>query len=172
MLGELSPTEVDRVLHDGVIGRIGCISQGRPYVVPVCYAYDSGYVYGHSGTGRKLRALHDGAMVCFEVEEVTNLSDWRSVIAWGTAEVLTGAGAEHGLQLLVERVIPLLTPGSVGAHPTPAGMHSHSSASVYRIWLQDSTGRFEAPEPHSDGPAGGRIQEHDAGAARAPIKAT
>jgi nitroimidazol reductase NimA-like FMN-containing flavoprotein (pyridoxamine 5'-phosphate oxidase superfamily) len=145
MLGELTPTEVEEVLRAGVIGRIGCISSGRPYVVPVCYAYDEGSVYGHSVEGMKLRALRDTPQVCFEVEDVKNLSNWRSVIAWGTAEELSGPAADDGMRLLVERVMPLLASNSASAHPSPSG--AHLAASVFRIRLHDSTGRFESTTP-------------------------
>jgi nitroimidazol reductase NimA-like FMN-containing flavoprotein (pyridoxamine 5'-phosphate oxidase superfamily) len=64
MLGELSSAEVEEVLRAGVIGRMGCVSSGRPLVVPVCYAYDGGYVYGHSAEGRKLRALREKQVLC------------------------------------------------------------------------------------------------------------
>lgn len=145
MLGELTATEVEDVLRHGVIGRIGCISAGRPYVVPVCYAYDDGNLYGHSVEGMKLQALRDNPQVCFEVEEITDLSNWRSVIGWGTAEELHGAAADDGMRLLVEHVMPLLAPGSASAHPSPGG--AHLVASVYRIQLHDSTGRFESTTP-------------------------
>ncbi|CAN5790551.1 hypothetical protein BH09ACT7_BH09ACT7_38860 [soil metagenome] len=142
MLGELTPAETEDVLRNGVIGRVGCISDGRPYVVPVCYAYEAGYIYGHSVDGKKLRALRANPQVCFEVEEVDDLSNWRSVIAWGVAEELTGAAAEDGMQLLLERVLPKLPAGSTSAHPSPQGQHR--LASVYRVHLHDRTGRFES----------------------------
>jgi nitroimidazol reductase NimA-like FMN-containing flavoprotein (pyridoxamine 5'-phosphate oxidase superfamily) len=78
----------------------------------------------------------------FEVEDVQNLSNWRSVIAWGTAEILSGGAAERGMELLADRVLPLLASGSTGAHPAPTG--THGSAHVYRIQLSDKTGRFES----------------------------
>ena len=115
MLGELTPTEVEDVLVNGVIGRIGCLSSGRPYVVPVCYAYADGSVYGHSVEGQKLSALRDNPLVCFEVEDVRDLSNWRSVIAWGRPEELSGAEAAEGMRLLVERPRPTRAPmGRIG----------------------------------------------------------
>lgn len=83
MLGTLDADDVEAELRTGVVGRSGCLSDGRPYVVPVCYAYRDGCVYGHSMPGAKLTALHRGATVCFEVENITDLSNWRSVIGWG-----------------------------------------------------------------------------------------
>ncbi len=142
MLGVLDPTEVEDVLTNGAIARLGCIHEGRPYVVPVCYAYDDNYVYGHSMAGTKLAALRRTPEVCFEVEDVADLSNWRSVIAWGAAEMLSGPDAERGMQILVDRIVPLLAPESVAAHP-PHGGAQELLATVYRIRLVEKTGRFE-----------------------------
>jgi len=40
MLGVLSDEQIDQVLRSEVVGRIGCHDAGRPYVVPITYAYD------------------------------------------------------------------------------------------------------------------------------------
>lgn len=141
-LGVLSAADVEDVLTNGVVGRIGCIDDGRPYVVPVCYAYDAEFVYGHSMPGAKLRALQSNSQVCFEVEDVVDLSHWRSVISWGAVEILSGTAADAGLRLLVERVMPLLQPGSASARPHHSGTGAGAPA-VYRIALGEKTGRFE-----------------------------
>lgn len=54
MLGELNPTMIERLLHDNIVGRIGCHSFGRTYVVPITYAYDGNAIYAHSAEGTKL----------------------------------------------------------------------------------------------------------------------
>ncbi|MGV0581935.1 hypothetical protein ABQE57_24815 [Mycolicibacterium elephantis] len=36
MLGTLAPDEIEELLSTEAVGRIGCIHEGRPYVVPVC----------------------------------------------------------------------------------------------------------------------------------------
>jgi nitroimidazol reductase NimA-like FMN-containing flavoprotein (pyridoxamine 5'-phosphate oxidase superfamily) len=83
MLGELNERQIEHVLRSEVIGRIGCIAEGRPYVVPITYVYDGTCVYGHSVDGVKMRAMRSEPSVCFEVEHVDNLANWQSVIAWG-----------------------------------------------------------------------------------------
>lgn len=142
MLGNLDSAEVETELRNGVIGRIGCLSNGRPYVVPVCYAYHDGYVYGHTMAGAKLAALQHEGTVCFEVENVTDLSNWRSVIGWGAAEFLDGAAARHGLEILLERLAPLLGPEFAATH---AVRHAEEDVpgNVYRIHLTEKSGRFE-----------------------------
>lgn len=142
MLGDLGPQDVEDVLQRGVVGRIGCISAGRAYVVPVCYVYDEGCVFGHSMPGMKMTALQENSQVCFEVEDVVDLAHWRSVIAWGSVEFLHDADAARGFKILVERLAPLFggSPGS--ARPKPTG-EQPPSAGVYRIRLTEKTGRFE-----------------------------
>jgi nitroimidazol reductase NimA-like FMN-containing flavoprotein (pyridoxamine 5'-phosphate oxidase superfamily) len=42
VIGSLTESEIDAVLRSQVLGRLGCNADGRPYVVPVAYAYDAG----------------------------------------------------------------------------------------------------------------------------------
>ena len=49
MLGELTEKEIEEVLTTNVVGRIGCSSGQRIYVVPVTYVYDGESVIGHTG---------------------------------------------------------------------------------------------------------------------------
>ena len=137
MLGELNPGQIEDVLHGEVIARIGCLHGGRVYVVPVTYAYDGTYLWGHSMDGAKLTAMRAHPEVCVEVEQVDDLSNWRSVIAWGTFEECTGADWHAGMALLVTRVMPLLT-FPPHQHPGPP-----KTGIVYRIRLTSKTGRFE-----------------------------
>ena len=143
VLGELNDVQIEDVLATSVIGRIGCISDGRPYVVPVAYAYEGGCVYGHSIAGKKLAAMRENPDVCFEVEHVENLQGWLSVFAAGVFEELDEADQRAGMQLLIDRIMPLLTAGVEnyrhgGAHPADLG------AVVFRIRLREKTARFEA----------------------------
>ncbi len=152
MLGELDDDQVEAVLRAEVVGRIGCHDAGRPYVVPITYAYDGDAVYGHSVEGQKLHMMRANPFVCFEVEQVDDLANWRSVIAFGEFQQLAGDDAQHALELLVNRLAPLVT--SATAHPDVAetsaiGSEGHGrertpeSAVLYRIILQEKTGRYE-----------------------------
>ncbi len=144
MLGELNQRQTEHVLRSEVIGRIGCVAEGRVYVVPITYAYDGTCVYGHSVDGVKLRAMRVDPDVCFEVEHVDNLANWQSVIAWGTFEELEGEESEAGMRLLVDRLMPLLTSSTSGPpHGENGGASAAGHATVYRIRLGERTGRFE-----------------------------
>lgn len=140
MLGELSAAAVEDLLREEVIARLGCLSGGRVYVVPVTYVYDGTYVWGHGMDGEKLRAMRAHPQVCVEVEHVDDLSNWRSVIAWGTFEECHGDDWDAGMTLLAERIMPLLTFPPHQARPDPP---ARGHGSVYRIRLHTRTGRFE-----------------------------
>ena len=66
-----------------MLGRVACLVDGRPYIVPVTYVYDGelGCVYVHSGEGAKVQAMRANPNVCFEVEQVHDMANWRTVIA-------------------------------------------------------------------------------------------
>ena len=143
MPGELTPDEIDVVLRQETIGRIGCYAVGRPYVVPVTYAYDGAAVYAHSREGLKLRAMRSNPRVCFEVDHMESLTEWKSVIAMGTFSELEQRESELAMELLRRRLAPLVP----SATSVPDG-HLHPSGmpwSVFRILLGERTGRFERP---------------------------
>ena len=80
MLGALYKPQIDHVLHSQVVGRIGCYADGKLYVVPITYAYDGKYIYAHSKDGMKIKMMRKNPHVCFEVDVMENMANWRSVI--------------------------------------------------------------------------------------------
>lgn len=150
MLGELTREQIEHVLHSEVVGRIGCHAEGRTYVVPVNYAYDGEFLYGHAAEGMKLRLMRANPEVCFQVDHRTSLSDWQSVIAWGTFEELQGGDATRVMDLLLDRLLPLLaSEGTLTtrdeARETLAAGTPVERLAIYRIRLRERTGRFEKP---------------------------
>lgn len=148
MLGQLDACQIDEFLKSEIVGRLGCYANGRVYVVPITYAYEDGAIIGHSSDGLKLRMMRENPNVCFEVDRMTDLANWRSVIAWGRYEELSGAMADHALAHLLGRLLPL-TATSETSHPPKDLTHQHRAqaeglqAVIYRIRLTEKTGRFE-----------------------------
>ena len=148
MLGILTAAQIEEVLHSEKVARIGCHAGGRTYVVPFCYAYDGGSAYGHTAEGMKTRMMREEPRVCLEVERIEDLANWRSVIAWGRYEELTGPEAERGFLLLLDRFLPLLAGETVvPPHGDPAAAHRRDAGGrptvVFRIRLGEKSGRFE-----------------------------
>lgn len=140
MLGELSPASIEEVLRENAIGRIGAHALGRTYVIPITYVYEDGAVYAHGRPGMKFHMMRENPRVCFEVDVIDDLANWKSVIAWGIFEELHGERAESALQLLVNGVESKL------AGPPGASVHPRSGLEpsiVYRVVLEEKTGRFE-----------------------------
>jgi nitroimidazol reductase NimA-like FMN-containing flavoprotein (pyridoxamine 5'-phosphate oxidase superfamily) len=144
VLGELTSEEIDGLLRSEAIGRIGCYAFGRPYIVPITYAYDGVAVYGHSREGLKLRVMRSNPTVCFEVDRMKSLSDWQSVIALGTFSELEAGEAEIAMELLRRRLAPLVA--SATSLPDSRLHPSGLPWSVFRILLGERSGRFERPD--------------------------
>ncbi len=108
MLGKLSSVEIDAVLKNNFLGRIGCHDDGKTYVVPINYVYDGKDIIAHSISGMKIQMMRRNPQVCFEVDELTNFTNWKSVIVWGEYQEITGAIERyHAIKYFVEKVLPL-----------------------------------------------------------------
>lgn len=136
-IAELSPAEVEELLRAQVVGRIGCHADGSTYVVPVIYAYDDGAVYVASLEGRKVRMMRQNPSVCFEVDEYERPGSWRSVIAQGAFEELSGASAEHALTVLADRFRGL----GGEARRLERPRRPDGSTVCFRIRIAEATGR-------------------------------
>ncbi len=146
MFGELTNTQIEELLHKQILGRIGCHADGVTYIVPISYAYDGRFIYGHTFEGMKMRMMRRNPKVCFEVDDTSNMANWQSVIAWGVMEELTeGSAREDAIRKLEKRAMPVQA--SETAHissqwPFPAEM-GEVPGIIFRIALEQKTGRFE-----------------------------
>jgi nitroimidazol reductase NimA-like FMN-containing flavoprotein (pyridoxamine 5'-phosphate oxidase superfamily) len=148
MLGELSKEQIENLLKDLPIGRIGCHADGITYVVPVNYAYDGTNLYIHSTKGMKIDMMRKNPDICFQVDAITSLQNWDSVICWGKFEEITDMfEREFAMQRIVNKVMPLMRGES--AQPSHGFTESASNVGdsveliLYKIVLSSMTGRFE-----------------------------
>jgi len=147
MLGDLKNSQIEHVLYSQVIGRIGCHADGVTYVVPITYAYDGTYIYGHTKEGMKISIMRKNPNICFEVDIIDTMSNWRSVIAWGEFEELkTAEEREVAMDKLLDRILPIMTGETTVQHAMRDSHEKHIDAMqgvVYRIKLTKKTGRYE-----------------------------
>ena len=107
---EIAPAEMHALLMRASFGHLGCALEGRPYVVPMNYAYDGKELYFFTTEGMKTSFISVNPQVCLQVEEIIDSSHWRSVMIIGRAERLTKSeDMERAMQQIVERN-PSLTP--------------------------------------------------------------
>lgn len=106
----LSDAEARALIAGGKMGRLGCVANGEPYVVPINYVFEDGSIYSHSLPGRKIEALRAHPRACLQVDEIGNDFHWRSAIAFGNFEEIDRPKDRRDIlsKLLVR--FPLLTP--------------------------------------------------------------
>lgn len=150
MIGKLNTNEIENLLKEQVVGRIGCYADDRAYVVPVSYAYDGNYIYVHSFEGKKMEMMRKNPMICFQVDETHNMANWQSVIAWGEFEELSDVTKrEKALKILIDRHLPLISSETThlgGTWPFSPEDLNNIKGIVFRILLKEKTGRFERSE--------------------------
>ena len=135
----LSEAEARNLIAGGKIGRLGCVANGEPYVVPINYVFEDESIYSHSLPGRKIEALRTHPRACLQVDEIENDFEWRSVIAYGNfEEIRVPSDRKSILGKLLAR-FPLLTPvESVMAQDAGA-----PDSVVFRIRIDRITGVAE-----------------------------
>ena len=110
MLKQLSDGEIRYLLASKRVGRLGCIFDDGPYVVPVSYLFRDNQIYVHSRLGRKIKALRANPRACLQVDEILDEYQWRSAIAYGEYHELTDSEPRsRALAELLKR-FPHLTP--------------------------------------------------------------
>lgn len=63
-------TILEEILREAPIGRLGVCTNGKPYVVPMNFAYSDGSIFLHSHReGKKMQIISENPLVCFEVDE-------------------------------------------------------------------------------------------------------
>jgi len=148
MLRELNNTQIEALLTDQLTGRIGCHSTDVIYIVPVNYVYDGVNIYCQSVKGMKIDMMRANPEVCFEVDNIKDITNWQSVICWGRYEEITDmAEKQRVLQNLTDRVIPYIIDDSVtpehGFVDEESDIGTIVELIMYKIVVHKKTGRFE-----------------------------
>jgi nitroimidazol reductase NimA-like FMN-containing flavoprotein (pyridoxamine 5'-phosphate oxidase superfamily) len=107
---DMTPADMHTLLQRESFGHLGCARDGRPYVLPMNYAYDGKELYFFTTEGMKTQFIQANPQVCLQVEEVTDSTHWRSVMVIGKAEQITGnEEMQRAMRLITDRN-PSLTP--------------------------------------------------------------
>ena len=98
--GHYDRATIDAILDEAIIGHLGFVLDGQPFVVPTLVARVGDHVYVHgSAAARSLKALAGGIPACLTVTHVDGIVlarsifnhsvNYRSVVVLGTAEPVT-----------------------------------------------------------------------------------
>lgn len=122
----------------------------RVYLVPVNYVFDGRHIISHSMTGKKIRLMRENPNVCFEVDDMKSFTHWRSVIAWGQFQEITGERERYeAMKLLLDHTLrtkfsETAVPAGKTGQPGPQLAENNSRPVIYRIVLEEMTGRYES----------------------------
>ncbi len=92
-------SEIEAVIHQSTVCRLGMSDDNMPYIVPLCFGYQDNTIYVHGSLkGKKTEILQKNQQVCFEFDINTEIikgekaCDWgmryKSIIGFGKALIL------------------------------------------------------------------------------------
>ena len=145
---EMTDAECRSALQKASVGRLACLRDNQPYVVPISFAFDGKYLYGFTTVGQKIEWMRANPQVCLEIDELIGQNQWTSVIVFGRYEELPDepqyeAARIKAHQLLRRRVMWWEPAYMSDAHRDG----SHSIVPVfYRIQIDRMTGHRATPD--------------------------
>lgn len=110
LITRLSQTEARELLQTSHIGRLGCVVDGGPYVIPVNFIFENDSIYIHSLPGLKVEAMRAQPRVCLQADRIDSDSHWKSVIAYGNSSEVEGTPEREALLENLLTCFPLMTP--------------------------------------------------------------
>lgn len=109
-VGKLPLSDATSILQKANLGRLGCIANGEPYVIPVNYYFDGTHIFVHSMPGKKINALRANPRACLQVDDIVDSYNWRSVIAYGNYEEVAEESDREQILEEIFKNVPQLTP--------------------------------------------------------------
>jgi len=88
---EMTKADCLSTLAHSRFGRLACSYENQPYIVPIYFVYENSYLYGFTTPGRKVEWMRSNPLVCVELDDVVNVTEWMSIIIFGTYEELPEA---------------------------------------------------------------------------------
>lgn len=154
LINEMHQKECRTFLASASLGRLGCSFDSQPYVVPIYFVYEPDYIYVLTTFGQKTEWMRANPKVCLEVDEITNQSQWVSVIANGRYQELPEpqftAERERARALLGKR--HLWWQNALAERELRLGNDSITSL-FFRIQIDSITGLEAIGEPNASGKA-------------------
>jgi len=94
----MTRNEMEALLSEALVGRLGTCNRDEPYVVPICFLHVEDKIYFHSRLqGKKLENMNVNPRVCFQVDDYNLVPSprpcdfsmhYRSVIVFGRVRFL------------------------------------------------------------------------------------
>ena len=138
-IDEMGQKEIHELLHKVGYGHLGCIHEGKPYVIPMNYYLEDSDIYLFTTIGMKTHDLDANPEICLQVEEIRAPLHWRSAIVNCRASRLTEQEDIDRVMHLVKERNPTLSP-AINRTWTDSQGRAEVIA-IYRIHETEMSGR-------------------------------
>jgi len=82
--GITNRTEIEQILKEAQVCRLGMVDGKTPYIVPLNFGYRENTLYFHSASsGRKIDILKNNPEVCFEIDIPGKIINSEKACNWG-----------------------------------------------------------------------------------------
>ncbi|MDR4498930.1 MAG: pyridoxamine 5'-phosphate oxidase family protein [Candidatus Scalindua sp.] len=111
--------EVEELLTNALVGRLGTCLDNIPYITPVNFVYDQNKIYFHSALeGRKIENIKSNSNICFEIDQLISIipgvnrpcastTQYKSIIIFGNIKIVTDIEEKvFALNKLLEKYAP------------------------------------------------------------------
>jgi nitroimidazol reductase NimA-like FMN-containing flavoprotein (pyridoxamine 5'-phosphate oxidase superfamily) len=139
---ELGRKACEAILSRNSVGRIAFALHDRVSIVPIHYVYASGWIYGRTAAAGKLREILRNRRIAFEVDEHSQLFEWRSVVVGGPLYLIEPGTevAERRMYAKAVSLIRKLMPSALtDSDPVPF------RDQLFRIRAAEMSGRASGP---------------------------
>jgi len=134
------------LLENQSVGRLAMDNNGKPYIVPLHYLYETWKIYFHSRKdGLKISCLLANPRVCFEVDELISISrgaiacnfstNYRSVLAFGTARIMEESAEKAAV---TNRLVEKYAQGNSFKAPSEEAL---ANVAIVEISVTEMTGK-------------------------------
>ena len=106
MIKTLDEKESLSLIESNYIGNLAYVYKNNPFIVPMTYYFDkeNHVIICYSAEGHKINAMRKNNIIAFEVIEMESVNNWKSVLAHGTYEELSGSNVKLQLHKFSEGV--------------------------------------------------------------------
>jgi uncharacterized protein len=147
---DLSREETEAIIQRNRVGRLAFSFHDRVDIQPIHYIYERGWLYGRTSEGDKISALKHNQWIAFEIDEVADVFDWRSVVIHGSFWIIHPRGSPRAEELWTKaaELVAKIVPGALTDTDPVAFRHT-----LFRIAVGDARGReakvrtLERPDP-------------------------
>lgn len=147
---------INAIIDAGIVCQVGYVFNDMPYVTPTNHWRMDDYVYWHgSSASRMLKAQQKGIPVCFSVTHLDGIVfsraafnhniNFRSVMAFGNAELCDEEVKRHALEVFTDRLAP-----GLWDYARPPAEQEWKASKVLRLRLDEVSAKVSDGLPDED----------------------